>query len=134
VPGSGNFIELHYSDKPALTLIKGTFLADSSTDLSSRPYSFQTVALLFMLTVEKLMILLNYNWDAYLFERTGSAAEKALLADLDWGKYELLLQDLVLVSKNLVSKEYAHHIHQQLLAACADEATAQTFIGYASTL
>jgi hypothetical protein len=87
-----------------------------------------------MLTVEKLMILLNCNWDADLFAREGSAADKALLADLDWGKYGALLEDLVLVSKNLVSKEYAQKIHQQLLAACADEATAQTFIGYASTL
>ncbi|ALW85504.1 hypothetical protein AUC43_10620 [Hymenobacter sedentarius] len=87
-----------------------------------------------MLTVEKLMVLINCNWDDDLFARAASAREKALLADLNWGKYVSLLQDLVLVSRNLVSKEYAQKIHQLLLAACADEETAQTFIGYASTL
>ncbi|GAB3307092.1 hypothetical protein GCM10027511_18770 [Hymenobacter humi] len=87
-----------------------------------------------MLTVEKLRLLINCNWDEDLFARAASARQKALLADLNWGKYVSLLQDLVLVTKNLASKEYSQKIHQQLLAACADEETAQTFIGYASTL
>lgn len=87
-----------------------------------------------MLTVEKLMVLINCAWDADLFARAGSAREKALLAGLDWGKYESLLHDLTLVSKNLVAREYAQKIHRQLLTACADEATVQTFLGYASTL
>ncbi|GAA4049840.1 hypothetical protein GCM10022409_40710 [Hymenobacter glaciei] len=87
-----------------------------------------------MLTLEKLLILLRFNWDEALFQQSGSAADKLLLADIDWDKYASLLQDLLLVSKKLVSPEYARTVHRQLLAACADEATAQTFIGYASTL
>ncbi|HEX8328240.1 MAG TPA: hypothetical protein VF629_11915 [Hymenobacter sp.] len=87
-----------------------------------------------MLTVEKLRLLIQCNWDEDLFVRSASVQQKALLAGLDWGKYASLLQDLTLVSKKLVSPEYARTVHQQLLAACADEATAQTFIGYASTL
>jgi hypothetical protein len=87
-----------------------------------------------MLTVEKLLILLKSNWDEHRFLRGASAADRALMAGVDWGKYASLLQDLVLTSKKLVSPEYARGVHQQLLAACADEATAQTFIGYASTL
>ena len=87
-----------------------------------------------MLTTEKLLILLRYNWDEDQFTQTASAADKALLGELDWDKYASLLQDLVLTSKKLVSPEYARGVHQQLVAACADEATAQTFIGYASTL
>lgn len=87
-----------------------------------------------MLTVEKLMIMLRFQWDEGLFMRGASVQEKALLTGLDWSKYASLLQDLTLVSKKLVSPEYARTVHRQLLAACADEATAQTFIGYASTL
>ena len=87
-----------------------------------------------MFTVEKLMALLKFNWDQDLFERGGSAQEKALLTGIDWPEYAGLLQDLMLVSKNLVSTEYARTVHRQLLAACADEETAQSFIGYASTL
>ena len=87
-----------------------------------------------MLTVDKLKILLQCNWDEDLFARSGTGRHKALMADIDWGKYASLLQDLTLVSKKLVSPDYARTVHRQLLAACADEATAQTFIGYASTL
>ena len=87
-----------------------------------------------MLTIEKLAVLLKFSWDEDQFMRGGSAAEKALLGDIDWGKYASLLQDLMLVAKKLVSPDYARLVHRRLLAACADEATAQTFIGYASTL
>lgn len=87
-----------------------------------------------MLTVEKLLLLLRFNWDEERFVQTASAADKALLGELDWDKYASLLQDLMLISKKLVSADYARDVHQQLLAACADEVTAQTFIGYASTL
>ena len=61
-------------------------------------------------------------------------AEKQLLANIDRDKYASLLRDLLLVSKKLVSLEFALTVHRQLLATCADETTAQTFIGYASTL
>ncbi|MCC3152687.1 hypothetical protein Q3A66_06735 [Hymenobacter sp. BT770] len=87
-----------------------------------------------MLTVEKLMILLKFNWDADLFLSGGSPQEKALMKGIGWAEYAGLLQDLMLVSRNLVSTEYARTVHRRLLTACADEETAQTFIGYASTL
>jgi hypothetical protein len=40
----------------------------------------------------------------------------------------------MLVTRKLVSKEYAQNVHRRLLAACADKETAQMLIGYASTL
>ncbi|WP_426059528.1 hypothetical protein [Hymenobacter sp. B1770] len=87
-----------------------------------------------MLTVDKLKVLLKFNWDPDHFIRGGSAKEKALMAGIDWSEYAGLLQDLMLVTKKLVSTEYALNVHRKLLAVCADEATTQTFIGYASTL
>ncbi len=79
-------------------------------------------------------MLLKFGGDEDWLVRQGSAAEKALLVGVDWDKYASLLQDLMLVAKKLVSTNYARLVHRRLLAACADEATAQTFIGYASTL
>jgi hypothetical protein len=87
-----------------------------------------------MLTAEKLETLLKFNCDSDLFLRGGSVKEKALLADVNRSEYAGLLQDLMLILKNLVSPEYSRAVRQQLLTTCADKETAQTFIGYASTL
>ena len=87
-----------------------------------------------MPTVEKLLILLRCNWDKVLFHQTGSAANKQLLTDIDRDKYASLRQDLLLAPKKSVAPEYARIVHRQMLATCVDKATAQTFIGYASTL
>jgi hypothetical protein len=87
-----------------------------------------------MLTVAKLTVFIKYHWDLRHFHKQSTAAEAALMADIDWYDTVELLEDLRLYHKNLVSKEYAAKIHANLLAACADEATAQTLLGYASTL
>ena len=87
-----------------------------------------------MLTESKIRLLFKYNWDVDMFLRAGSTSEKTLMKDIDWGKYEQLLQDLFLVTKKLVSKEYAQVVHRRLVSSCDSEATAQTLLGYASTL
>ena len=87
-----------------------------------------------MLTVPQLAILIKYRWDIRRFNKQGLAEEKALLADLDWHALAELLQDLRLYHQHLVSDEYAVKIHATLRTACADEETAQTLLGYASTL
>ncbi len=87
-----------------------------------------------MLTLATLALLIKYHWDFRQFEALGTASEKALAAGLDWDQLAELLQDLKRYHRRLVSKEYAAKIHSDLLAACADEATAQTLLGYASTL
>jgi len=87
-----------------------------------------------MLTIPKLAVLIKYQWNLRQFKKGGSTQEKELLADIDWDAVSEILQDLKRYHKNLVSKEYARKIHAELLAVCADEETAQTLIGYASTL
>jgi hypothetical protein len=87
-----------------------------------------------MLTLAKLQLLIKYHWRADRFAREASAAEKALMGGLDWTQLGELLTDLQLYHQYLLSKDYARQLHQRLLAACADEATAQTFIGYAGIL
>ena len=87
-----------------------------------------------MLTVAKLAILIKYRWDYRRFNKQGLAEEKELLTDLDWHALAELLQDLTLYHKNLVSDEYAVKIHATLRTTCADDETAQTLLGYASTL
>ena len=87
-----------------------------------------------MLTIAKLAVLIKYRWDYRRFNKQGLAEEKALLADVDWHALAELLQDLTLYHKHLVSDEYAVKIHAALRTACADDETAQTLLGYASTL
>jgi hypothetical protein len=90
--------------------------------------------MLLMLTIAKLQILITYHWHPAVFTQQASTAEKALLTDINWHDLAEMLQDLKLYHQQLLSQEYAHRLYGRLLAACADEATAQTFIGYASTL
>lgn len=87
-----------------------------------------------MLTVAKLAILIKYRWDYRRFNKQGLPEEKELLADLDLHALAELLQDLTLYHKHLVSDEYALKIHATLRTVCADDETAQTLLGYASTL
>jgi hypothetical protein len=87
-----------------------------------------------MLTVASLAILIKYQWNSALFAQQGSAAEKAAVASLDWEEMADILADLKLFHQQLLSKDYAIKLHRRLLAACADEETAQMLIGYASTL
>ncbi|MDQ2770639.1 MAG: hypothetical protein M3Y54_09075 [Bacteroidota bacterium] len=86
-----------------------------------------------MLTVAKLAVIIKYDWNFRHFEAVASTAEKDLM-DVDWDDLGEILADLRLLNQQLLSTGYARKIHAELLAACADEATAQTFIGYASTL
>ncbi|WP_460616422.1 hypothetical protein [Hymenobacter ruber] len=87
-----------------------------------------------MLTVAKLAVLIKYRWDTHVFKKQGLPEEKDLLADLDWYALAELLQDLTLYHKNLVAAEYAKKILTDLRQVCADDETAQTLLGYASTL
>ncbi|MBF9142197.1 hypothetical protein [Hymenobacter properus] len=87
-----------------------------------------------LLTVARLAVLIKYGWDLRHFYKRSSAEEQALIEGLDWNAMAELLEDLKRYHRQLVSPEYATKIHAELLAVCADEETAQTFIGYASTL
>ncbi len=87
-----------------------------------------------MLTVAKLAVLIKYQWNAHQFKKQASAQEKELLAGLDWDETGEILQDLKRYHRKLISAEYAQKILTDLRQVCADDETAQTFIGYASTL
>jgi hypothetical protein len=86
------------------------------------------------LTVTKLAVLIKYQWELRQFHKQATPEEKALVEGIDWHDLAELLQDLKRYHQQLVSPEYAAKIHAELLSVCADEETAQTFIGYASTL
>ena len=87
-----------------------------------------------MLTVAKLAVLITYHWDNHLFKKQASTPEKELLADIDWDDIGEVLQDLKLYQRQLVSPGYAKKILIDLRQLRADDETAQTLLGYASTL
>ena len=87
-----------------------------------------------MLTVAKLAVLIKYHWDNHLFKKQASAPEKELMTDIDWDNISEVLQDLKLYHHQLVAAGYAKKILIDLRQICADDETAQTLLGYASTL
>ena len=87
-----------------------------------------------MLTVAKLAVLIKYRWDNHRFKKQASAQEKELLAGIDWNDISEVLQNLKLYQRQLVSADYAKKILLDLRQVCADDETAQTLLGYASTL
>lgn len=86
-----------------------------------------------MLTISKLAVLIKYHWNLRRFQLEGTSQEKELM-DVDWEALTEILADLKLYHQRLVSPEYARKIYAQSLVVCADEDTAQTLLGYASTL
>ena len=115
MPGISLFTKLNYPNKYPLRLIQRTISSLNNALLASPAR---------LLTAVNLLIPPSLTWDKVLFqpERPGGG----------WGKYASLRRTLPPVPKKLISPERARPVHRQLLAICADEATAQTFIGYAS--
>ena len=87
-----------------------------------------------MLTVAHLVILIKYRWDHHLFKKQATVEERELLAAIDWDDISEILQDLTRYHRGLVSADYARKILVDLRQVCADDETAQTLLGYASTL
>lgn len=132
--GLGTFRKLIYSAKDLLQLIQATFSDFSPFFITSFKRQACRDLLSAMLTVAKLAVLIKYRWDNHLFKKQASAQEKELLADIDWDNISEVLQDLTRYHRQLVSAEYAKKILADLRQVCADDETAQTLLGYASTL
>ena len=72
-----------------------------------------------MITEAGLAVYRSFNGDVDGFARVGTAAQKALLPDKEWGLVESFLQDLYLVQQGLVSAEYAVGVQHGLAHHCS---------------
>ena len=78
-----------------------------------------------MITSEQLAVYRDFNGDIDDYSRSGCPKEGD---GLDWHAVDSLLQELTMLKRNLVSKEYAGQIRQKLSEMTADEATARALL------
>ena len=71
-----------------------------------------------MITEAGVAVYRSFNGDVDGFARAGTAAQKALLPEREWGVIASLLHDLFLVQQGLVSAEYAAGLQHRLELHC----------------
>lgn len=71
-----------------------------------------------MITEEKLNVYSHFRGDIDGWARVGTQSQKEKISDADWFLIEELVQDIFLIQKNLVSKEFAQKIEAKLEKEC----------------
>lgn len=74
-----------------------------------------------MITEAGLAVYRSFDGDIDGLARVGTATQKALLSEQEWGVNDSLLQDLLLVEQGLVSAEYAAGLQQRLVRHCSSQ-------------
>ena len=74
-----------------------------------------------MITSEHLSVYRKFNGDDDIYSRSGSPDG----TEIDWVAIRNLLQELTMLKRNLVSREYGEQIRQRLSEMTADENTAR---------
>ena len=74
-----------------------------------------------MITSEQLSVYRKFNGDDDGYSRAGCPAG----TEIDWVAIRNLLQELTMLKRNLVSREYGEQIRQRLSQMTADEKTAR---------
>ena len=72
-----------------------------------------------MITKSGLAVYRLFNGDVDGFARVGTAAQRALLPEREWGVIASLLQDLFLVQQGLISAEYTAGVQHRLGRHCS---------------
>lgn len=67
-----------------------------------------------MITNEKIKIYLRYRGDIDGFTLVGAPDEKAIVAESEFYEIRDLTQDIILMKRNLVSKEYAKRVRNKI--------------------
>jgi hypothetical protein len=78
-----------------------------------------------MITSEKLAVYRKFDGDGDNWSR-GGCPKREIFDDSDWFAIGNLLQELTMLKRNLVSREYGEQIRQRLSEMTADEGTART--------
>jgi len=68
-----------------------------------------------MISTEKLVIYKKYGGQIDFFERFGSSEEKSIIKNDDWHLIDGFIQDIEMIDKGLISKEYKLNVEKKLL-------------------
>jgi hypothetical protein len=78
-----------------------------------------------MITQEKIGIYIRYDGDIDGFVRVGSAKEKEIMNDNDFFEIQNLIQDIILMRRNLSSKQYTENTRKKLAENSIDPETVE---------
>ena len=71
-----------------------------------------------MITTEKLIIYEKYEGNSDLLEYTATDSERNQFSDNGWMEIEGLIQDVNLIKKGLVSKDYENRVNEKINNLC----------------
>jgi hypothetical protein len=83
------------------------------------------------ITSEQLAIYRRFNGDADIYSREvffRPASRLQAADEMDWGAISSLLQELAMLKRNLVAKEYAAQIQRRLSEMAADQSVADALL------
>lgn len=67
-----------------------------------------------MITEEKIRVYIHYEGNDDYFGRCASQEHKETLSYGDWDAIHDLVQDIILVRRNLTTKEYAEEVNRKI--------------------
>ncbi|MEP6849316.1 MAG: hypothetical protein ABI999_10700 [Acidobacteriota bacterium] len=74
-----------------------------------------------MITVEKVKVFASWDGDIDMFTRAGRKWEKDLVSDDDWALIERILQDQIVIKRNLVSPERVVKAVERFKQVCEND-------------
>jgi hypothetical protein len=77
-----------------------------------------------MITSEQLVVYRKFNGDEDIYSRAGCPDGN----EIDWVAIRNLLQELTMMKRNLVSREFGEQIRQRLSEMTADQNTARELL------
>jgi hypothetical protein len=83
-----------------------------------------------MITLAKLAVYREFGGNDDGWSRAGCPKQE-IFEDKDWSTIGNLLQELTMLKRNLVSKEYGEDISKRLAEVAADKATAKALLDLA---
>lgn len=74
-----------------------------------------------MISIEKINIYKKYNGDIDAWARVGKKRERAVMSDTDWSLIDEFVQNLEMLKKGLVSKNFEIQAYEKLDELCENE-------------
>jgi len=74
-----------------------------------------------MITKEKIIIYKKYNGDIDAWARVGKKRERAVMSDRDWSLIDEFVQNLEMLKKGFVSKNFEIQTYEKLEKLCENE-------------
>ena len=75
-----------------------------------------------MITNNKLVIFVRYNYMIDIWLRSGTPTERASMNDKDWNTIHLYIDNLNLIKKGLLAEPFLRKTEAEIFSGCENEA------------